>query len=215
MRILNSNLAASVDAPTRVCLRSWRLGRRATEQRHLFAMHMLRLLMFLLLGISAPLAADMPPSAVVTNWQKGTHVITASVRSNGCTLELHQITNSRNPELKGYWIQHVYAGDKHILQIEHSAVHKEQSLAIDPETGYAVGELDTKLDGKYDLFVVGSVTNQTLVDILFLTDQGWLRHSTPEEFRARQRIGEQNRRDMEELEKQLHKAAQDAMKGRK
>jgi hypothetical protein len=27
------NLAAPVDAPTRVCLRSVRLGRRATEQR--------------------------------------------------------------------------------------------------------------------------------------------------------------------------------------
>jgi hypothetical protein len=27
------NQAASVDAPTRVCLRSWRLGRRATEQQ--------------------------------------------------------------------------------------------------------------------------------------------------------------------------------------
>ncbi len=178
-------------------------------------MHILHSLLFLLLGSSALFSADMPLSAVVTNWQKGTHAITVSVRSNGCTLELHQIINSANPELKGYWIQHVYAGNKHILQIEHTAAHKEQSLTIDPETGYAVGQVDTNLDGKYELFVVGSVTNQTLLDVLFITDEGWLRHSTPDEFRARQGIGEQNRRDMEDLQNHLRSAAQDAVKDHK
>ena len=145
----------------------------------------------------------------MTNWQKGTHGITASIRTNGCTLELHQITNSRNPELKGYWIQHVYAGGKHILQIEHSALHKEQSLAIDPGRGYGVGQVDRNLDGKYDMLVVVSGTNQALTDVLFVTDGGWLRHSTPEEFQARQRIGERNRQDMQDVQKALQKAAED------
>ncbi len=172
----------------------------------------IRSLMFLLLGLSGAFAADMPPSAVVTNWQKGLHAITTSVRSNGCTLELYQITNSRNPELKGYWAQHVYAGNKHIMQITHSAVHKQQSLAIDSETGYGVGQLDTNLDGKYDLFIVVSPTNQTLVDVLVVTEEGWLRHSTSEEFRARQRIGEENRRGIEELENTVQKAVEKAAK---
>jgi hypothetical protein len=161
------------------------------------------------------LPANRHPSAVVTNWQQGAHAITTSVRSNGCTLGLVQITNSRDPQFKGYWIQHAYGGEKHILQVEHSPMHKEQSLAIDQGTGYFIGQIDTNLDGKYEMFVVVSVTNQTLVDVLFVTNEGWLRHGTPMEFETRQQIAERNRMEMKQVEATFRKAAEDAMKDHK
>ena len=155
-------------------------------------------------------AGDIASSAVVTNFEKGVHAITVSVRTNGCTLELYRHTNKGNPYFAGHWTQHVYAGGRHLLEIQHSAAEKEQSLAIDDNTGYRVLQIDRNLDAKYEMLTVISLKDQSLTDVLFVTDEGYLRHSTSEEFQARRRIFEENHRAVEELWRTIQDAAQKA-----
>src|SRR4026207_23727 len=110
-------------------------------------MRILRLLIVLTLSLPAAFAVDSSLSAVVSNRTDRGYAVTASVRTNGCTLELWQYTGAK-AHLQGYWIQHVYVGDKHLFQIQHSATEKEQSLAIEHNTGYGVLQIDRDLDGK-------------------------------------------------------------------
>jgi hypothetical protein len=114
--------------------------------------------------------------------------------------------------MRGYWMQYVYVGDKHLLEIQHSATEKEQSLVIEHDTGYGVVQIDRDLDGKYEMLIVASLKDQSLIDVLFVTGDGWLRHSTPEEFEERLRIGEKNRKGLKELDKTIREAGEKAMK---
>jgi len=174
-------------------------------------MHKLLSFILLFFPITASFAADTPASAVVTKSQITSHEVTKSVRTNGCRLELWRY-NKSNPYFQGHWIQHVYAGDQHLLQIEHSLSEKEQYLAIDQNTGYGVVQIDRHLDGKYDLIIVISLKDQVLEDVLIVTDDGWLRHGTPEEFQTRQHIFEGNRQAVQKLNKDLNNAAEKVMK---
>lgn len=74
-------------------------------------------------------------------------------------------------------------------------------MAIDQGVGYGVLQIDRNLDGKYEMLIVVSLKDQQIVDVLFVTDDGSLRHGTPEEFQARQRIAEGNRRALEKVDK--------------
>lgn len=99
--------------------------------------------------------------------------------------------------MQGYWTQNVYIGEKKLLRIEHSLTEKEQSLIIEQSTGYAVAQIDRNLDGKYEMLLIVSLKDETLMDVLILTEGGWLRHSTTDEFSARLRVGDRNRKDEE------------------
>jgi hypothetical protein len=146
------------------------------------------------------LAADIPPSATVTKSQDGALELIKSIRTNGCTLELRRYTKSK-PYLQGYWVQGVFIGDARVVQIQHSATEKEQSLAIAPATGWGVLQLDRDLDGKYEMLLVVSVEDESLKDVLYVTADGWLRHATPEEFQARLRVAERNRDAIQKVDK--------------
>lgn len=174
-------------------------------------MNAFRFLVPLLLTLATSFAADSPPSAVVSNRQEGSFLVTASVRTNGCKLELWRYTKDK-PHLQGYWIQHVYVGEKHLIQVQqHSATEKEQSLVIEHDKDCGVLQIDRNLDGKYEMLVVASLKDRSLVDVLFVTEDGWLRHSTPEEFQERQRVGELNKKALEELDQTIRGAAQKAL----
>jgi len=153
--------------------------------------------------------SQVPAPATVTKSQQGSYEVTKSVRTNGCTLVLRRYTKSK-PYLQGRWTQLVYVGDKGVMRIQHSAVEKEQLLGIEPGTGYGVLLLDRNLDGKYEMFVVVSLKDQSLKDVLYTTDDGWLRHATPEEFQERLRLAEKNRHAMEELDKTISDALKKA-----
>jgi len=104
--------------------------------------------------------------------------------------------------MQGYWRQRVYVNDQWLFQIQHSTSPKEQSLIFNnPLKDAVVVPIDRNLNGKYDLFLVESLRRQELIDVLVLTDEGWFRHGTQEEFEARQKIIENNRRAYEEGEK--------------
>ena len=145
-------------------------------------------------------AADVPRAATVTKSQDGSFELTKSVRTNGCTLELRRYTKSK-PYLQGYWVQGVFVGDKHVVKIQHSATEKEQSLAIEQGTGYGILQLDRDLDGKYEILLVVSLKDQGLKDVLYVTQDGSLRHATQEEFQARLRIAEGNREAIQKVDK--------------
>ena len=172
-------------------------------------MHPLRTLVLLVITASALLAAERPGAAVVAKTREGSFDLITSVRTNGCRLELRRYAKSK-PYLQGYWIDDVYVGDKQLVRIHHSATEKEQSLAIEQNTGYGILQIDRDLDGKYEMLIVVSVKDQRLIDVLFVTDDGWLRHSTPEEFEARLRIAEGNRRATEEVDKTITDALKKA-----
>jgi len=125
-------------------------------------------------------------------------------------LELRRITKGE-PYFQGYWVQDVHVGDQLLFRVEHSVAEKEQALLIEPQSAYGILQIDRDLDGKHDLFVVLSVKDQRLTDVLFVTDDGWLRHSTPEEIQARQRIAETNRQAMEELNTTIRDATKKAL----
>lgn len=166
-------------------------------------------LVFFTLTISALFSADLPSVAVVTNSQQRSFEVKASVRTNGCLMELWRYNKSR-ADLQGYWIQHVYAGKKHLLKIEHSATEKERSLHLEQGSGYGFMQIDHDLDGKYEMLVVVSHSDGSLTDVLLVTADGWLRHSTPEEFEARKRILETNLKVMSDTNKAIEKTIKEA-----
>lgn len=155
------------------------------------------------------IASPVPTAASVTKSQKGSFELTKSVRTNGCTLELRRYTKS-NPNLQGYWAQELYIGDKRLLRIQHSVVDKEQWLGFEPVTGYATQQIDSNLNGKYEVFLVLSLQDQSLKDVLYVTENGWLRHATPEEFQARLQIAQRNREAIQNLDKVMSDALKKA-----
>jgi hypothetical protein len=152
---------------------------------------------------------NSPQPAVVAKSQEGSFELTTSSRTNRCRLELRCYTK-KQPYLQGFWVQGVFIGDKHLISIQHSATEKEQSMAIEQGTGYGVLQIDRSLDGKYEMLIVVSLKDQHLVDVLYVTDDGWLRHSTPEEFQARQHIAEGNRQAIEKADKVITDALKKA-----
>ena len=172
-------------------------------------MRMLPSLTFLALTLSATLAAEPVSSVVVSNRQEPAFAVTASIRTNGCKLELFRYTKDK-PHMQGYWIQHLYVGEEPLLLIQRSAIDKEQTLIIDPARNYAVLQMDLNFDGKYEMFLVESIKDKTLIDVLYVTEEGWLRHSTRDEFQARLRIAQTNRKQLEELDKTVRDAFQKA-----
>lgn len=166
-------------------------------------------LIILALTMSASFGADLPATAVVTNSQQRSFEVTESVRTNGCIIKLSRYNKNR-PELQGYWTQNVYAGGKHILRIEHSEVEKERSLHLDQGTGYGIMQIDRDQDGKYEMLVIVSHSDGKFMDLLFMTADGWLRHSTPEEFEARKRIYEANLQTMSDVYKAVEKGLKES-----
>lgn len=180
-----------------------------SQKSGVVTMHTLLSLSFLIFTMSVSFGADLPPVAVVTNSQQRSSEVTASVRTNGCNMELWRYNKNR-PDLQGYWIQHVYAGKKHLLKIEHSATEKERSLHLEQGSGYGFMQIDRDLDGKYEMLVIVSHSDGKLTDVLFMTADGWLRHSTPEEFEARKRIYEANLQAMSDVFKAVEKGLKEA-----
>ncbi len=74
------NLAASVDAPTPVCLRWWRFGRRATEQRRYRDVK----LHSVLLGWSDPDQALRVAAGILGERASGGTAWALQVRCQGC-----------------------------------------------------------------------------------------------------------------------------------
>lgn len=169
-------------------------------------MHTIRTIILLLLTVSGSFAVDAPNLAIVTNSQQRGFEVTTSVRTNGCRLELWRYVK-KQPDMNGYWVQNLYVGDKRLLQIQHSLSYKEQSLVVEQNTDYGVLQLDRDLDGKYEMLIVMSLKDQSLIDVFVTTDDGWLRHSTPEELQARQHIAEGNQHALEEFDKTLKDTA--------
>ena len=153
------------------------------------------------LQTATPKTPVHPAVPVITKTNELSMEVTTSARTNGCKLVLRRYTNKR-PSMQGYWRQRAYVNDQWLFQIEHSTSPKEQSLIFnDPLKDTSVTPIDRNLNGKYDLFLVFSLKPLKLLDVLVLTDEGWLRHGTQEEFEARQKIIENNRRAYEEGKK--------------
>ena len=106
----------------------------------------------------------------------------------------------------GYWVQNAFVGDHQLFRIEHSTSPKEQALMFERMTDIVVMPIDRDLDGRYDMFLLLSVKTQKLIDVLVLTDDGWLRHSTEEEFAARQKTAEENKRVLKEADQIIQDA---------
>jgi hypothetical protein len=77
-------------------------------------------------------------------------------------------------------------------------------------------QVDRNGDGIYETFLVYSLADQKLVDVLLLTVSGWLRHGTKMEFFAGEALLEQAQRPVEEINREDDKAIRkvwDDMKG--
>ena len=163
-------------------------------------MRTLHTFFFLVIAVSSLYAGDITPSAVISSFYEKPYDIATSVRTNGCKLELRRYpeTYTKNkPKLQGFWVQDVFVGKNLILRIQHSAVDKEQFLAIERGSDYGVLQIDRDLDGKYETLIVSSLKGQRLKDVLLVTTAGWLRHATTEEYHAWLHRGEINKRAIE------------------
>lgn len=174
-------------------------------------MYALHTLLFIVVASSTLLAADSPPPAVITKAERGNYELTTSTRTNGCRLELSRYIKTQ-ANMQGYWLQNVFVGKKHLATIQHFATQNERSLVFDQDTGFGILQLDRDLDGKYEMLIVTSIKDQGLVDVLFVTDDGSLRHSTSEEFDARLHIAQGNRRAIEKLNQIISDGANEANK---
>jgi len=158
-------------------------------------------------------AADKPAAPLVSTFYEKPYDITASVRTNGCKLELRRYPEAytkTKPRLQGFWVQDVFVGEKLILEIRHSAADNEQSLAIERDKDYGVLQFDRDLDGKYETVIVASLRDQGLKDVLFVTADGSLRHSTPVEFQAWQSRSRENKQAIDAADKAIRKAMEKA-----
>jgi hypothetical protein len=99
--------------------------------------------------------------------------------------------------MQGYWQEDVMIDNHLLFRLKHSTSPKEQALMLVPVREFAVMPIDLDLDGRYDIFLVLSTKAQKLADVLVVTPDGWLRHSTQEEFEAQEQVGESNRRSLE------------------
>jgi len=179
--------------------------------------HFLFVLIFLLVGCQADEASRTwhatmyPGDPVISNSQPLSFEVTNAVRTNGCALELRRYTNKR-PSLQGYWTQKASVNGRLLFRIEHSTEPKEQTLTIHHVKDVLVMQIDRDLDGKYDLFLILSSKSLSLIDALVLTDEGWWRHATKEEFEARVKIAEDNKRDIERGMKILQQSLEESRK---
>ncbi len=177
-------------------------------------MNTLRLLVFLAVASSVG-AAERPASPVVSSYYEKPYDISTSVRTNGCRLELRRYpeTYTKNkPSLQGFWVQDVFIGKSLILRVRHSAAEKEQSLVVEQNSGYGVVQVDRDLDTKYETIIVASLKDQRLTDVLLVTADGWLRHSSSDEFDSWLRRSETNKRAEEQADKAVKKALEDGSK---
>jgi hypothetical protein len=145
------------------------------------------LITFLILvaGAQAGCSADVPSAPVVSSSYEKPYDVVTSVRKNGCKLELRRYPEAytkNKPALEGFWVQDVLVGDMLILRTQHSALEKERSLVIERASEYGVLQIDRDLDGRYEVLVVSSLKDERLKDVLFVTADGWLRHSSMEEY---------------------------------
>ncbi len=106
---------------------------------------------------------------VISKSQELSFEVTKSVRTNGCMLELNRYTNKR-PSSQGYWYQKASLNGDLLFRIEHSTSPKEQSLTFHRVKDVMVIQIDRDLDGKYDMFLILSSKNNSLIDALVLTD---------------------------------------------
>jgi hypothetical protein len=172
----------------------------------------MRIILFLLLGLLTGCQSEKngakfeQPSTIhlatpnVSKSQQDAFEITTAVRTNGCTLVLYKYAKT-NPDLQGFWIQNIFLGNHQLFRVEHSTSPKEQALMFEQMTDVVVMPIDQNLDGKYDTFLILSLKKQKLIDVLMLTDDGWLRHGTEEEYEARQKIAENNQHALERVDK--------------
>jgi hypothetical protein len=180
--------------------------------------YFLSLLIFLLVGCQTEKdsqtwhATIYPGDPAISISQPLSFEVTKTVRTNGCTLELRRYTNKR-PSMQGYWTQKASVNGHLLFRIEHSTDPKEQTLTFHSVKDVSVMQIDRDLDGKYDLLLILSSKSLSLIDALVLTDDGWWRHATKEEFEARVKIAEDNKRDNEQgmkiLQQSLEKARKD------
>lgn len=155
--------------------------------------------------------APHPAAPVVSTSHDRSFEVTSETRSNGCTLVLRKYTNSR-PSMQGYWVQDAFVDSHHLFSIRHSTSPREQALMFEPMTDIMVLPIDRNLDGKYDMFLLLSPKTNRLIDVLVLADEGCLRLGTREEFEARQKIFENNKKAVEDADNIIQRAIDDAPK---
>lgn len=154
-------------------------------------------------------ATTYPGDPAISISQPLSFEVTKAVRTNGCELELRRYTNKR-PSMQGYWTQKATVNGRLLFRIEHSTSPKEQTLTIHHVKNVLVMQIDRDLDGKYDLFLILSSESLSLIDALILTDDGWWRHATKEEFEARVKLAEDNERANERGMKILQQSLEQA-----
>lgn len=155
--------------------------------------------------------AAHPATPVISTSRDRSFAVTTETRSNGCTLVLRKYTNSR-PSMQGYWVQDAFVGSHHLFSIQHSTSPREQALMFEPMTDIMVMPIDRNLDGKYDMFLLLSPKTKRLIDVLMLSDEGWLRHGTEVEYEARQEIFDDNTKALEQADSIIQRAIDDAAK---
>jgi len=154
-------------------------------------------------------ASQAPSEAIVLKTNESRVEITTSSRTNGCKLELRRLTR-KSKSIKEYWSQSLFCGDDKLLELVHKdGTHgREISLLHLPNEKYQILQLDSDLDGDYDMILVLKAAGLDLVDVLVFEKEGYLRHGSKEEFEARIAIMNQNNQGMEEL----HKITQETFK---
>jgi hypothetical protein len=156
----------------------------------------------------APVQPSMP---VITKSNELSFEVTTEVRTNGCTLVLRRYTNKR-PSMQGYWTQDAFADTRLLFRIQHSTSPKEQALMFNLMKDVVVMPIDQNLNGRYDMFLVLSVKRNELIDVLVVTEDGWLRHANEDEFQTRRKIAEKGKRGealfLETLDKVRNKQVQ-------
>jgi hypothetical protein len=183
---------------------------KPSHRKHIIA----GLLFCLLSGAPSP-GADtwFPPTA--TTAQDGSFELTAVARANGCRFVLKRYTKT-DPALAGYWTQDISILEHPLIHITRQPASGVRTLKIENDGGYAVMQVDRNGDGIYETFLVYSLADQKLVDVLLLTVSGWFRHGTKMEFFAGEALLEQAQRPVAEINREDDKAIRkvwDDMKG--
>lgn len=168
------------------------------------------LVALMLITITAP--AEVPGGLRSKQTKERSKDVETTTREGGCELVLTTYTGAL-AELQGAWWQSVNVQTEQLILLSNHPQVPERVLSLHNSLKAVATQIDRDGDGQFELIVVSSPDRMKLLDVLVMTPNGKLRHSTPEEFTVRLQVYQANQKSLESLDQTIQDAGKDFPKG--